>query len=94
MASEAQLGRTQALFNGAFNLGVTGSAFAFGVVAEHYGYRTMFSLAALTPHRAPRPCSWSARTQNHREFTDSGSVNRRGSGTRSPRRLGSGTVVS
>ena len=43
LASEAQLGRSQALFNGAFNLGVTGSAFAFGVVAEHFGYRTMFS---------------------------------------------------
>ena len=49
MASEAQLGRTQALFNGAFNLGVSGSAFAFGLVAEAYGYRTMFTLAALTP---------------------------------------------
>ena len=49
MASEAQMGRTQALFNGAFNLGVTGSAFAFGIIAERYGYRTMFSLSALTP---------------------------------------------
>ncbi|MFN8644995.1 MAG: MFS transporter [Candidatus Binatia bacterium] len=49
MASEAQLGRTQALFNGAFNLGVSGSAFAFGVVAEAYGYRTMFTLAAAAP---------------------------------------------
>lgn len=49
VATEAQLGRTQALFNGAFNLGVSGSAFAFGVVAEHFGYRVMFSLAALTP---------------------------------------------
>jgi MFS family permease len=48
-ASEAQLGRTQALFNGAFNLGVTGSAFSFGLVAEHFGYRAMFSLAAVTP---------------------------------------------
>lgn len=49
VASEAQLGRTQALFNGAFNLGVSGSAFAFGVVAEAYGYRAMFTLAAATP---------------------------------------------
>lgn len=49
VASEAQLGRTQALFNGAFNLGVAGSAFAFGLVAEAFGYRTMFTLAALTP---------------------------------------------
>jgi MFS family permease len=43
------LGRAQALFNGAFNLGVTGSAFLFGIVAEHYGYRSMFVLAALMP---------------------------------------------
>jgi predicted MFS family arabinose efflux permease len=43
------LGRAQALFNGAFNLGVTCSAFLFGAVAEHFGYRPMFALAALTP---------------------------------------------
>ena len=49
LASEAQLGRSQALFNGAFNLGVTSSAFAFGVVAEHFGYRPMFILASATP---------------------------------------------
>ena len=49
LASEAQLGRSQALFNGAFNLGVTSSAFAFGVVAEHLGHRPMFALASLTP---------------------------------------------
>ena len=49
LSSQAQLGRSQALFNGAFNLGVTGSAFAFGVVAEHFGYRPMFVLAAAMP---------------------------------------------
>ncbi|MEO8604948.1 MAG: MFS transporter [bacterium] len=49
LSSEAQLGRAQALFNGAFNLGVSGSAFAFGIVAEHYGYRVMFTLAAVMP---------------------------------------------
>jgi len=49
LASEAQLGRSQALFNGAFNLGVTSSAFAFGIVAERLGHRPMFMLAALTP---------------------------------------------
>ncbi|MGH7789461.1 MAG: MFS transporter [Candidatus Binatia bacterium] len=49
LVSDAQLGRSQALFNGAFSLGVTSSAFAFGVVAEHWGYRPMFVLAALTP---------------------------------------------
>jgi MFS family permease len=48
-SSPAQLGRAQALFNGAFNLGVTGSAFAFGLIAEQLGYRTMFALAAATP---------------------------------------------
>ncbi|MDX2166943.1 MAG: hypothetical protein SF182_07770, partial [Deltaproteobacteria bacterium] len=45
----AQLGRSQALFNGAFNLGVTTSGFAFGLLAEHYGYRPMFLVAAVTP---------------------------------------------
>lgn len=49
IVSEAQLGRSQALFNGAFNLGVTTSAFTFGLVAEHFGYRSMFALAAATP---------------------------------------------
>lgn len=49
ISSEAQLGRSQALFNGAFNLGVTVSAFAFGLVAEWYGYRVMFAAAACTP---------------------------------------------
>jgi len=43
------LGRAQALFNGAFNLGVTGSSFIFGVVAERFGYRVMFTLAAVMP---------------------------------------------
>lgn len=52
VASEAQLGRSQALFNGAFNLGVTSSAFAFGVIAEWYGDRAMFTLAGLTPFAA------------------------------------------
>jgi MFS family permease len=49
LATEAQLGRSQALFNGAFNFGVTCSAFAFGIVAEHFGYRTMFAVAAAMP---------------------------------------------
>ena len=49
MASEAQLGRTQALFNGAFNLGVTASGFAFGLVAEWFGDRTMFTVAGIMP---------------------------------------------
>jgi MFS family permease len=49
LASEAQLGRSQALFNGAFNLGVTGSAFTFGAVAEHFGHRPMFIVASIAP---------------------------------------------
>ena len=49
LATEAQLGRSQALFNGAFNFGVTASAFAFGVIAEHFGQRSMFMFAALMP---------------------------------------------
>lgn len=49
LASEAQLGRSQALFNGAFNLGVTTSAFCFGLVAEAAGYRSMFAVAAAMP---------------------------------------------
>lgn len=49
MTAEAHLGRAQALFNGAFNLGVTSSAFIFGAAAAQFGYRIMFALAALTP---------------------------------------------
>lgn len=51
-SSDAQLGRSQALFNGAFNLGVTISSFVFGVVAHQAGYGPMFALAALTPAAA------------------------------------------
>jgi MFS family permease len=43
------MGRAQALFNGAFNLGVMSSAFIFGVVADHLGQRPMFMMAALMP---------------------------------------------
>jgi MFS family permease len=49
LTAATHLGRAQALFNGAFNLGVTGSAFLFGIVAEHCGHRTMFALASVTP---------------------------------------------
>jgi MFS family permease len=65
VASEAQLGRTQALFNGAFNLGVTGSAFAFGLVAEHFGYRVMFSVAAVTPIAAAAVFALGMRLRRH-----------------------------
>jgi MFS family permease len=49
LSAAEHLGRAQALFNGAFNLGVTSSAFGFGAVAARYGYRPMFALAATTP---------------------------------------------
>jgi len=49
LSHETNMGRAQALFNGSFNLGVTVSSFLFGVVAEHFGYRPMFALAALMP---------------------------------------------
>lgn len=49
LAADAQLGRSQALFNGAFHLGVGCSAFLFGAVAEHFGYRAMFMAAAAMP---------------------------------------------
>jgi predicted MFS family arabinose efflux permease len=49
LAAEAQLGRSQALFNGAFHLGVGCSALAFGMVAEQFGYRAMFVAAAAMP---------------------------------------------
>lgn len=49
MTAEANLGKAQALFNGAFNLGVTSSAFIFGLVAESFGHRVMFAAAAVTP---------------------------------------------
>jgi MFS family permease len=45
----AHLGRSQAMFNGAFNLGVMASAFVFGPVADHLGHRAMFLAAALLP---------------------------------------------
>jgi len=45
----AHLGRSQAMFNGAFNLGVMASAFVFGPVTDHFGHRTMFSCAAVLP---------------------------------------------
>ena len=45
----AHLGRSQALFNGAFNLGVMASAFLFGPVADHLGHRVMFGMAAFLP---------------------------------------------
>lgn len=49
LSAEEHLGRTQALFNGTFNAGVTASAFAFGAVAQRFGHRPMFALAAVPP---------------------------------------------
>ena len=49
LTADEHLGRAQALFNGSFNLGVMSSAFLFGPVADHFGQRPMFALAALMP---------------------------------------------
>jgi MFS family permease len=46
---EDHLGRAQALFNGAFNLGVTSAAFVFGWAAHHFGHRPMFLMAGAMP---------------------------------------------
>lgn len=46
---EAHLGRAQALFNGAFNFGVTSSAFVFGAAAHAFGHRPMFVIAGVMP---------------------------------------------
>jgi predicted MFS family arabinose efflux permease len=43
---ESRLGRTQTLYNGAFNLGVTSGALVLGPVVQAYGHRTMFRCAA------------------------------------------------
>jgi len=45
----AHLGRSQALFNGSFNLGVMGSAFLFGPIADQLGHRAMFLGASALP---------------------------------------------
>jgi MFS family permease len=49
LTANEHLGRAQALFNGSFNLGVMSSAFLFGLVADHFGQRPMFALAAAMP---------------------------------------------
>ena len=46
MVEPSRLGRTQTLYNGAFNLGVTSGALVLGPVVEAYGHRTMFRCAA------------------------------------------------
>jgi MFS family permease len=67
----SRLGRTQTLYNGAFNLGVTSGAFVLGPVVAAYGHRTMFRCAAAVafaacavfwtatraPLTAPRPAA-------------------------------------
>lgn len=47
-AGAGQLGRVQALFNGAFNLGVTLGSVALGNVVDAFGHRPMFVCAAAT----------------------------------------------
>jgi len=45
-AVAGQFGRTQTLYNAAFNVGTTGGAMALGVVAEAHGHRAMFLCAS------------------------------------------------
>jgi MFS family permease len=59
------LGRAQALFNGAFNLGVMSSAFLFGQIADRYGHRLMFMVAATTPLLASGVFHWVSRHGPH-----------------------------
>ena len=49
LSPRSQLGRSQAWFNGSFNLGVMSSAFIFGPIADHLGQRPMFAVAAVMP---------------------------------------------
>src|SRR5438046_7814756 len=46
LAEPGQLGRTQTLYNGAFNLGTTAGSMALGPVAHAFGHRAMFLFAA------------------------------------------------
>jgi len=45
-ADATQLGRTQTLYNGAFNLGTTGGSILLGPVVQAFGHRVMFLCAA------------------------------------------------
>ena len=45
-AAAGQFGRTQTLYNAAFNVGTTSGAMALGIVAEAHGYRAMFLCAS------------------------------------------------
>ncbi len=46
LAEPGQLGRTQTLYNGAFNLGTTAGSMALGPVAQALGHRATFLVAA------------------------------------------------
>ena len=46
LAEPGQLGRTQTLYNGGFNLGTTAGSMALGPVAHAFGHRAMFLVAA------------------------------------------------
>src|SRR2546425_8913097 len=53
LAEPGQLGRTQTLYNGAFNLGTTAGSMALGPVAHAFRHRAMFLVAAAPARRAP-----------------------------------------
>jgi MFS family permease len=48
LAGAGELGRVQAFYNGAFNLGVTTGSLALGPVVHAFGHRLMFACAAAT----------------------------------------------
>jgi MFS family permease len=52
LTEATQVGRAQAFYNGAFNLGTTLGSIALGPIVEAFGYRTMFLCAACLPAAA------------------------------------------
>ncbi len=44
-SSPHNIGRTQSLFSGSYSLGISGSAFIFGIIAEQFGFDTMYAIA-------------------------------------------------
>lgn len=48
LAPQGELGRVQAFFNGAFNVGVTSGSLALGAVAHAFGHRATFAAASTT----------------------------------------------
>src|SRR3989442_12511405 len=66
LAEPGQLGRTQTLYNGAFNLGTTAGSMALGPVAHAFGHPAMFLVAAGTAPPPPPAFASSARAATPR----------------------------